>query len=442
MMKKIISVLLAFTLAVSCFSISFADNKENVPADRQSKIDMMFELGIMEYDILGKFRPDRSVSRADFCKMISKGLNMSSVIADNNEFTDVKPEDSRLPYINIANKLGIMNGRGNGIFAPDEAITYQEVITAFIRALGYEELAKQTGGWFSGYYHQAKKIGLLDDIVFEGSKNVTFAEMAVLMYNFLNTEIFTVISVNSDGGLVYTASKDKTVLSEYHNILFKEDILTENKYTSLKKSGHFNEEHIKVGNIALKNSRYELSDYLGYRIKVWYDEQTLDVLHYELSENNNVLVVSSRQDPSLKNSVLTYTDGDRIITKNITAPYYIYNRNAIATYNENLFKLNNGAYEFIDNNNIKLRECLHDLAASKGATAAQVALAWILHQKPFIVPIPGTSKITRMEENIGAANVTFTADELSTIRGLLDKIEITGARYKPGTASANSVLKI
>ena len=93
-------------------------------------------------------------------------------------------------------------------------------------------------------------------------------------------------------------------------------------------------------------------------------------------------------------------------------------------------------------NNIKLRECLHDLAASKGATAAQVALSWILHQKPFIVPIPGTSKITRMEENIGAANITFTADELSTIRELLNKIEITGARYKPGTASARSVLKI
>mgnify|MGYP004667122571 CR=1 FL=1 len=92
--------------------------------------------------------------------------------------------------------------------------------------------------------------------------------------------------------------------------------------------------------------------------------------------------------------------------------------------------------------NMALRECLHDLASQKGATAAQVALAWLLHQKPFIVPIPGTSKMTRMEENIGAANITFTSDELSTIRGLLDKIKIVGARYKPGTASANSVPKI
>lgn len=93
-------------------------------------------------------------------------------------------------------------------------------------------------------------------------------------------------------------------------------------------------------------------------------------------------------------------------------------------------------------NNIKLRECLHDLATSKGATAAQVALGWLLYQKPFIVPIPGTSKMSRMEENIDAANITFTNEELATIRGLLDKIEITGARYKPGTASARSVLKI
>lgn len=92
--------------------------------------------------------------------------------------------------------------------------------------------------------------------------------------------------------------------------------------------------------------------------------------------------------------------------------------------------------------NIQLRECLHDLAAQKGVTAAQLALAWLLAQKPFIVPIPGTSNLERLEENIGAARVAFSDEELLMIRGLLNKIKIIGTRYTPNTPSARSVQKI
>ena len=92
--------------------------------------------------------------------------------------------------------------------------------------------------------------------------------------------------------------------------------------------------------------------------------------------------------------------------------------------------------------NIELRECVHDLASLKNVTAAQLALAWLLAQKSYIVPIPGTSKLERMEENIGAAQVVFTDEELATIRNLLNKIQIVGTRYNPNTASARSVLKI
>ena len=79
--------------------------------------------------------------------------------------------------------------------------------------------------------------------------------------------------------------------------------------------------------------------------------------------------------------------------------------------------------------NIALAEYVEKLAAEKGATPAQVALGWILAQKPWSVPIPGTKKISRIEENIGGAEVTFTKDELESIRWNLDSIHITGARY-------------
>ncbi len=69
------------------------------------------------------------------------------------------------------------------------------------------------------------------------------------------------------------------------------------------------------------------------------------------------------------------------------------------------------------------------LAQRKGATPAQIALAWLLAQQPFVVPIPGTRRIERLEENIGAAAVELTAGELAEIAAAAAQIEVTGDRY-------------
>jgi aryl-alcohol dehydrogenase-like predicted oxidoreductase len=83
--------------------------------------------------------------------------------------------------------------------------------------------------------------------------------------------------------------------------------------------------------------------------------------------------------------------------------------------------------------NRKANQAVVDLigkvAEQKKATPAQIALAWILAQKPWMVPIPGTTKLHRLEENIGAANVQLTADDLRQIDNASSKIPVQGARY-------------
>ena len=74
---------------------------------------------------------------------------------------------------------------------------------------------------------------------------------------------------------------------------------------------------------------------------------------------------------------------------------------------------------------------LKRVAAEKGATPAQVALAWLLAQRPYIVPIPGTTKLHRLEENIGAANVELTASDLAEINDGASHIQPEGDRYAP-----------
>lgn len=80
-------------------------------------------------------------------------------------------------------------------------------------------------------------------------------------------------------------------------------------------------------------------------------------------------------------------------------------------------------------NNRAVVDLLAGIAERKGATPAQIALAWLLAQKPWIVPIPGTRKLHRLDENLGAANVTLTADELAEIEDAAAKIQVQGGRY-------------
>ena len=79
--------------------------------------------------------------------------------------------------------------------------------------------------------------------------------------------------------------------------------------------------------------------------------------------------------------------------------------------------------------NLALVDLIAAFAAKKGATPAQIALAWLLAQKPWIVPIPGTTKLARVEENIAAASLELTADDLSEINRLVAQVDVQGGRY-------------
>jgi aryl-alcohol dehydrogenase-like predicted oxidoreductase len=79
--------------------------------------------------------------------------------------------------------------------------------------------------------------------------------------------------------------------------------------------------------------------------------------------------------------------------------------------------------------NMAMVEEVKVIAASQGVPPGQIALAWLLAQKPWIVPIPGTTKLHRLEENIAAADITLSSDELRQLTEASSKIEIQGGRY-------------
>jgi aryl-alcohol dehydrogenase-like predicted oxidoreductase len=84
-------------------------------------------------------------------------------------------------------------------------------------------------------------------------------------------------------------------------------------------------------------------------------------------------------------------------------------------------------------------DLLASIAQRKGATPGQIALAWLLAQKPWIVPIPGTRKLHRLEENVGAADVELSADERTEIEAAASKIQVQGGRYNEAAESMTNL---
>ena len=93
-------------------------------------------------------------------------------------------------------------------------------------------------------------------------------------------------------------------------------------------------------------------------------------------------------------------------------------RNALPRYTEEARKANQALIDIINK-----------FAVNRNATPAQIAIAWVLAQKPWIVPIPGTTKLHRLTENNGAASITLTAAELQEIEVASTQIEVVGTRY-------------
>lgn len=100
------------------------------------------------------------------------------------------------------------------------------------------------------------------------------------------------------------------------------------------------------------------------------------------------------------------------------------------TFAENDIRYKNPRFtkEAIDANWVVV-ELLERIAKDKGGTPAQIALAWLLAKKPWIVPIPGSRKIERLDENLGAAEIELTTDDLSEIKNAMSQIKVVGDRY-------------
>ena len=154
----------------------------------EKAINAIAKLGIINGYEDGTFGPAKNITRAEFATVITRALQLEQDVSANN-FTDVAPDHWAAGYIGAAVKAGIVNGMGDGTFAPDAYVTEEQVIKMIIAALGYNDEATEAGGYPSGYIKIASEKKMLTGIVISAKKEALRGRVAMLLSNALEIDI-------------------------------------------------------------------------------------------------------------------------------------------------------------------------------------------------------------------------------------------------------------
>ncbi|MDO4732355.1 MAG: S-layer homology domain-containing protein [Bacillota bacterium] len=255
-MKKYLVVLLALAMVFAFATTAFADeaipNYTDVKADTEFANDIyrLTALGVLEGNNGwgGAYRPAEYLTRAEFAKiavyMFGAEDTVNYYASLKSSFTDVAEGFWAEGYINAALDLGLMNGRGNGIFDPQAVVTTQEVATVVLRAVGYTD--DLPGAWPKDYVTKAQNVKaqwsdetLFDYVEFIGPNAATRGEMAAIVNYALDlyqvtyvpgnfTVIYGASDVDSDGYAYDTLKTNEEDLFEY---FLDEEIITSGKVT-------------------------------------------------------------------------------------------------------------------------------------------------------------------------------------------------------------------
>ena len=167
--KKILSFILVAAMALTMFvPMATAAKFDDVPSTYQyyNAVENLAARGIINGIGDGKFAPDANVKREEFAKIVCIALVGSGEVAPQggSGFTDVADDRWSSGYIKVAAAAGIINGMGDGTFAPDSPVTYEQAVKMIVCALGYNKKAEKAGGYPNGYLNVGGTLGLLKGV--------------------------------------------------------------------------------------------------------------------------------------------------------------------------------------------------------------------------------------------------------------------------------------
>lgn len=215
-MKKVLSIVLSLAMVVCMMPLTaFAASSSNTTysdiagENCEGAVNVLSALGVVNGYGDGTYRPDTVVSRAEMAKLVITALGMESyATATTSSYTDMANAQWAVPVVEYATNLGIINGYGNGKFGPSDEVTYEQVATMIVRALGYTTDCNEMNGTYPAIYIQkATALGIFDDV--EGNQYGTGADrgdVAIMLYNAIDLpEVYA----DKDGATNYKSGSEQ-----------------------------------------------------------------------------------------------------------------------------------------------------------------------------------------------------------------------------------------
>lgn len=339
-MKKLISLLICFALLISCTAV-FAS------AEADAAISRVCGIGIMGDVADGDFRADDNITRAEFTAVALRMLGIFTSPQSTTVFGDVPETHWASGHIATASSMGLINGRGNGIFAPEDNVTYPEALKIIVCALG-RDAAMSTYDYPASYIAQAGSLGITKGVTNTDSA-LTRAEVAILVDNALDVRPMEPIYGSQQG---YEISEETLYekLASIKDTQVYSGILMESANASLEYNPGYEEGYIKVDVMTFKTDK-SYDDYIGQRVDVYYtikgSTRTVVSLAPEVGANN--VYTLPALDTLYEAGKITYEDASG------KEKYYKLDSEVIVLVNGDRitppqkYEMNLGEYVLIDN---------------------------------------------------------------------------------------------
>lgn len=263
--------------------------------------------------------PDEEISRIQLAEVFYNIVFYDSIPSDsagvlsedNFRFSDV-PADKQA-IVSFVSSLGIMNGYPDGLFYPDEPVTFNQLIKTFVSFLGYDFLAQESGGWPNGYRLQANTLGILPSGSISGDSKATGAAVAQLLKLALSADII----VNFGNGP--EIAKNTNYLEYWCKILVGRGTVTGNYLTNLesnKETSYFGI-YIDDTYMDVAQSAEGIQDMLGYELDIYYtdDNGNFEILYFEDDGRSSVVDIDADDLVSATADVISYYKNDTKIKK-------------------------------------------------------------------------------------------------------------------------------
>ena len=238
-MKNQITKIIALVLCVMIFAcpVSAYENgvvqAENPQSAYDENIETLSALDILDWDI-DVFSAAENVTRGEFTRLITNIVSNGIYSTDSvmSVFADVSADSELGKILYTAKSFGIVSGDGAGSFYPDRPITYEEAYKILASALGYDEDAKASGGYPTGYVMSCIKAGLKGDSISPLSDKLTPAGAAKLIVDAFECNVMKVKLVNNN--TEYEIDRDEDWIHTAKKILISEGVVTANSVTALQ----------------------------------------------------------------------------------------------------------------------------------------------------------------------------------------------------------------